>query len=221
MSVNRQGGYVSGMLISLIVVIVLLVGALSFGVWAFMGRQDYKNNSDKKAQAAATASKTATEEADAVKYAEAAKSPVKTYVGPSQFGAVTVQYPKTWSAYIIENSQGSQPVNNYFHPDTVPYIDNKANVYSLRIEVVSQSYDRVVDGYKNDVATGKVSASPYALPKVPNVIGTRIEGQLEQNIKGSMVILPLRNMTLKIWTESADYMPDFNNIILPNATFSP
>lgn len=221
MSVNRQGGYVSGLLISLIVVIVLLIGAVSGGVWAFMGRQDYKNNSDKKAAAAAAASKTATEAADAVIYAEAAKNPLKTYVGPSQYGAVTVQYPKTWSAYIIETTQSTKPVNNYFHPDTVPNVDNAANSYSLRIEVVGQAYDRVVDDFKSDVTAGKVTAAPYALPKVPNVVGTRFEGQIGQNKNGSMVVLPLRNLTLKIWTESADYKADFDNIILPNLTFSP
>jgi hypothetical protein len=36
-----------------------------------------------------------------------------------------------------------------------------------------------------------------------------------------MVILPLRNTTLKLWTESEQYKGDFNDLILANASFSP
>lgn len=221
MSVHRQGGYVSGMLVSLIVFILLFIGAASFGVWAFLGRQDYKNNSDQKAAIAAAESKKVTEEAEAVKYAEAAKNPLKSYVGPSQFGAVTLQYPKTWSGYIVEANQGATPVNDYFHPNVVPNVNNDTNAFALRVEVLSQSYDRALEQYKSNITSGKVTSAPYALPKVPTVVGTRIEGQIEQNKKGVIVVLPLRNMTLRISTESVDFVADFNNIILSNLSFSP
>lgn len=221
MSPNRQGGYISSTLISLIIASVLLVGALIFGGWAFASRQDYKNNSDKKAAAAAALSKEKTEADDAVKYAEAAKKPLKTHVGPSQFGSVNIVFPKTWSAYISETGKGSSPVDDYFHPDFVPDIDAQENAYALRVEVVDQAYDRVIEQFKNDIAQRKVAAAPYALPKVPTVVGTRFEGQVEKTKQGVMVVLPLRNMTLKIWTESSDFVADFNTNILPNFTFSP
>src|SRR5439155_8587962 len=105
MKTNRQGGYVSGALLSLIVTSVLLVGTLSFGVWAFMSRSDYKNHSDQKASVAADESKKKTEATDAIKYAEEAKSPLKSHVGPSQYGSITTWYPKTWSAYINESTR--------------------------------------------------------------------------------------------------------------------
>jgi hypothetical protein len=217
----NQGGYVSGALVGLVVTAVLLVGSLAFGLWAFMSRQDYKNNSDKKAAAAAAESKTETQAEDAIKYAEEAKNPLKTHTGPDQFGKISVQYPKTWSAYIIESDRGGASVNDYFHPNVVPDVGEEDSSYSLRIQVVSQAYDNVVDDYKSEVENGKVTAAPYALPKVPDVVGTRIDGQIESDKQGSMLIFPLRNLTLKVWTESSDYLSDFNTIILPNLTFSP
>jgi hypothetical protein len=36
-----------------------------------------------------------------------------------------------------------------------------------------------------------------------------------------MVILPLRDKTLEISTEAAQYQPDFNTYVLPNVTFNP
>src|SRR5688572_28487850 len=118
---NPQSGFISGVMTGLILVSLFLVGAIGFGVWAFMGRQDYKNNVDQKIEVAQAQTKQETEEAEALKYAEEAKNPLKAHVGPSAFGSVTVAYPKTWSGYIIEDTtQGkATPVDDYFHPDVV------------------------------------------------------------------------------------------------------
>src|SRR5688572_6627477 len=96
MSDRTQGGYVSGVLTTLVVVTILLVVSLGFGIWAFSVGQDYKNNSDQKAAAAAEEAKATTQAEDAAKYAEEAKNPVKSFVGPADFGGVTFEYPKTW-----------------------------------------------------------------------------------------------------------------------------
>jgi hypothetical protein len=223
MKINRQGGYIDTLVAALISVSVLLVAAASFGLWSFISRQDYKNNSDEKAAVAAAASKKATQTADAIKYAEAAKNPLKIHAGPSQFGSVSVAYPKTWSGYVSESGRGSQPVDDYFHPDVVPNvtIDNGSQAYALRIQVVDQPYDTVIDQFSGPLSNGKVTASPYALPKVPDVVGTRFEGQVEKTKLGIMIVVPLRNMTLKVWTESSNYVTDFNEKIIPNFTFAP
>jgi len=216
-----QGGYVSGTLIALIVVSVLLVGSLAFGMWAFVSRQDYKNNSDKKAAAAADQRQAEVEATMTAKFIEEEKKPYTSHKSPDQYGSIEVVYPKTWSVYVEEGSSGGTPVNNYFHPRAVPDTGKPANSFALRIQVVDDSYDRVVKTFESDVRSGKVSASPYSLPKVSSVIGTRFDGQVERDKQGSMVILPLRNMTIKVWTESPNYLEDFNNIILPNLTFAP
>jgi hypothetical protein len=221
MKTNSQAGYVSGTLISLIMSIIFLVGALSFGAWAFMSRQDYKNHSDRKALKAADERQKATEDADAVKYAEAAKSPLTTHKAPDQYGGITVQYPKTWSAYVIEEGSGTNVVEDYFHPGAVPNVNNRDNAFALRVEVVSQTYDKVLKTFDNGISTHKVVAAPYAFAKVPSVIGTRLDGEIVLKKQGSMIIVPMRNLTLKVWTESPTYLADFNNIILPNLTFSP
>lgn len=218
---HQEGGFVSGTLVFLIVVSVLLVGSLVFGGWAYMSRQDYKNNSDKKAEKAADERQKATEDADAIKYAEAAKSPLTTHKGPEQYGGITIQYPKTWSGYVVEASQGTTPVDDYFHPAVVPDVTERGNSYALRVQVEDKDYDAVLKSYQNDVESRKLTAAPYALPKVPNAVGTRLDGQVEQDKQGSLIIVPVRNMTLKIWVESPNYLADFNNIILPNLTFSP
>lgn len=220
MSKHRQAGF-SAMLLSLILCSVFLVSALGFGAWAYMSRQDYKLNSDKKAEAAAEAAKKATQEADAVKYAEEAKNPLKTYKGPDQFGGVTILYPKTWSGYVVVKNGSNTPINHYFHPDVVPDAAEKDNAFAARIQVEETTYDKVIASYESDVKAGRIAASPYAFPKVANIVGTRFEGEVERGKQGSLVVVPMRNLTLKVWSESPNYLADFNNIILPNLVFSP
>lgn len=218
---TNQSGFVSGTLISLVVAVVFLLGAIGFGAWAYSERQDYKLNSDQKAAAAAEEAKKETEKAEAVKYAEEAKNPLKTHKAPDQFGGVTIQFPKTWSGYVVEKSTGSTSVDDYFHPGVVPSAEERDSVFALRVQVVGQAYDKVVKEYESGVESGKLTAAPYAFPKVPSVTGLRFSGEIEPNKQGSMVIVPMRNLTLKVWTESPSYVADFDNIILPNLTFSP
>ena len=219
MGMNRQGGYIDSLLIPLILAVVLLLGAVLFGGWAFSTRQGYKNHSDQKAEKAAAAAVAATQITDAAKYAEEAKNPLKTFVGPSQYGSITMQYPKVWSGYVIENN--STPLNAYFQPDVVPDVSDQSSAYALRIQVISQSYAGQLQAYSGLVQSKKVTVAPYTLPKVPSVVGSRVDGQISSTNQGSIIILPLRNLTLQISTESQTFEPDFNNIILPNLSFSP
>ncbi len=221
---NQDG--ISGVVVSLILTGVLLLGAVIFGVWAFMGRQDYKNHSDAKAAAAskvAVAKNTATKDKQ---FAEESKNPLKTYSGPQAYGSVVLQYPKTWSGYVITNSSGSGNtlVDGYFNPGVVPSATDQGSVFALRVQVLNQSYAQTLSNLASNQQPSKPRVTvPYALPKVPNVVGIKFTGPLANTSTktGTTVILPLRSETLAIWTEGDQFLPDFNTYILPNFSFSP
>lgn len=222
MKTNKQAGFISGLLIALIATVFILIVAIIFAAWAFAGYQDYKNNSDQKAAAAAAAAKEQTQKEDAEQYAEESKNPLKTHVGPDAYGSVTIQYPKTWSAYIQEQTSGSGvPMNNYFHPDVVRSTQDANNAYALRVQLMNTTYSGIMQQYQALAKNQKVTVQPYKLPKVPSVVGSRVDGQITPQKQGTMIVLPLRNLTLQISTESKDFEADFNNIVLPNLTFSP
>lgn len=217
-----EQGSADVLLLSVITLAVLFVGAASFGTWAFMGRQDYKNNVDAKIAVAVTNNKKTVQAEDAAQYAEAAKSPVRVYAGPDSYGSVKVSYPKTWSVY-SEASSTSNPMDVYFHTDYVPSADSK-QTYQLRVQIVPRSYDRELSSYSGLISKGTVTATAYSLPKVSDVIGSKLSGAIVQGSKdarGVMVLVPLRDKTLKVWTESNDYLNDFNTYVLPELTFSP
>lgn len=218
--ISDEQGSSTVLVVSVVIVSLLFVGAAAFGVWAFMGRQDYKNNVDSKIASAVTANTKEVQAKDAADYAEASKQPLKTYVGPEAYGSVHISYPKTWSAYIAANSS-SLPLDAYAQPDVVPSITDKNSAFALRVQVTQTSYSQTLSQYQSRQKSGQVTVTPYALPKNSDVVGVRVDGQLTDTKQGSMVILPLRDKSLTIWTESSQYLSDFNNIILPNASFSP
>jgi hypothetical protein len=223
MSTRTQKGEINVLIIPLIMLSLFFIAAAAFGYWAYTERQDYKYNSDKKAAAAADLAR---KQEDLIKdkaFVEAEKRPLAAYDGPEAYGSVHVEYPKTWSVYIHSMANDTQPLDAYFNPRLVPSVQDQNSVYSLRVQVVPTTYTRVVQGFSAGIKQGKVTVTPYSLPKVPNVTGVRVDGLIHPGKKntGSMVVLPLRDKTIEIWTENAQAMNDYNTIILPNFNFSP
>ena len=215
-----------GWIITVTLLTLVILGVTIFAFWAFGERQDYKNNSDKKSAAAAEVAKKQTTEVDNKRFAEELKNPLKTYVGPESYGSVTVQYPKTWSAYIGNQGLSSSTVLDlYFHPDIVPTLgaqsDGSRAAIALNVQVLNQSYNSVLTSLKPNVDNARITASPYALPKMPNQAGTIYRGTLSNGLTGTQVVLPLRDKTLILTTNTDQYLADFMTYILPNLTFVP
>jgi hypothetical protein len=226
---NQDG--LSGAAVSLVLCVVLLIGALGFGIWAYSSRQDYKSNTDAKIADAVSVAKKEESVVKDRQFAEESKNPLKTYSGPQAYGSIILQYPKTWSGYVVDTtgnngSSSGAPVDGYFHPGVVPSVGSDSSVFSLRMQVIGQSYAQVLDSISSSDSDNPPVIKPYALPRVPKAVGVQISGKLPINDgngekTGVMVILPLRSQTIKLWTEGTQYTKDFNKYILPNFSFSP
>jgi len=207
--------------ISIVILSIALIGSLVFCIWAYQGRQDYKNNVDQKINAAVVIAKQQESSAKDLIFAEQQKQPLQPYKGPSSFGSISILYPKTWSGYVDTTNNDGNPIDGYFYPGVVPGISDQSVDFALRIQVIDQSYDQTAAQFSSQVAGQTLSVSAYALPKLPNVIGMEVSGQIAAQKTGTMVVLPLRDKTLEIWTEGNQYLSDFSNNILPNFSFSP
>jgi hypothetical protein len=213
----------TGSVVTELILIIALIAALAFGVWAFKGRQDFKKINDKSTATAVAAAQKATTDQLQKQFDEQSKSPNKTYVGSPTYGTLTFNYPKTWSAYVDE-SGSSEPINGYFQPNQVPGLQSNIPV-ALRVELLNTAYAQVVQQFNSPVSNGKLTASAYIPPKMKGVAniqpGTRLDGQIAQNQQGAIVIIKLRDKTLQIYTQSPDFMADFNNTVLASLTFTP
>lgn len=209
-----------GMIIALVILTLLFLGAAGFGIWAFMSRADYKNNSDQKAAAAVEIAVQQESTRKDAEFVEKEKSPLKIYAGPAAFGTLDISYPKTWSAFVTENDKANVPVDGYFHPNFVPDIKG-GTAFALRLQVTSQAYDQEMRQFEGKVKNGKVKVSAFSAKNVAGVTGSRIEGEINTGQHGVMILLPLRDRTIKLSTESQQFLGDFNTIILENLKFVP
>lgn len=226
MNKNDQNGG-AALIVSVVLLVILLVAALSFGYWAYSGRQDYKNNVDAKISSAVKVAQKNQFDIDNASFVEREKSPYKTFKGPATYGSITFTYPKTWSGYIDESSS-TDPIKSLFYPDLVPAdtpINNVSPQYALRVDLLDQTYDQVLQDFQSNIQQGTLKAAAYVPPKMKNVsgiqTGTKFDGAIEQGINGSAVVIKVRDKTLKIYTESPKFIKDFNNTILSSLTFVP
>lgn len=215
-----NNGAVNVFLVLFLTTLVFFFASLGFGIWSYLGMQDYKNNVDEKIATAVEIAQqeTATEKDN--EFIEREKQPLKTYNSPSTAGSLQVKYPKTWSAYIDERSETRQSLDAYFNPNFVPDEDSDAR-YALRIQVTNESFDKEVKSYDTDISQGDVRAKPYKAANVDNVVGLQLDGEIESGVQGTMILLQLRDKTIKIWTEGDQFRSDMFDHVLANLTFSP
>ncbi|MEO8863315.1 MAG: hypothetical protein ABI354_03265 [Candidatus Saccharimonadales bacterium] len=207
-------------IIPLIVLGVFALGITIFAFWANGSRSDYKNNSDKKvSQAVDAAVKKESTDKDN-EFVQKEKAPLKQYLGPEIYGSLEVNYPKTWSVYVEQSTSGSTLLDAYFHPGFVPGLKSDT-AYALHIQVTDRSYDTEMKSFESKTKKGTVTVQPYTVKNVPSVSGSRVEGEINTGQKDIMILVPIRDKTLKISSESPQFKDDLDNIILANIKFSP
>lgn len=206
--------------LSLVIAIVLAVttlGATAAFVWAYIEKDHYQNETELIVAEAVDAAKDEQYKLDQGIFFEEAKKPNTVFAGPSDFGSVKFEYPKTWSVYNDKNDSSSYGA--YFYPSIVPII--KADTaYALRVSVTSQAYDAVLRTYSSAVTSGELTTTPITTIN-GGYQGMRLDGQLSRTLNGSAVVFKVRDKTLTIQADSQDYMNDFNDTVLPSLTFSP
>lgn len=216
MRIKNNSGVVNAMLVPLMISVVLVAGLAVFGVWSYFQYTNQKNNvEDLVAEGIVTA--VAAKEAELQEnYDEQKKEPYLNYVSPSALGSVSITYPRTWSAYVQESGNNTKPLDGFFHPNFVPADSGVA--YALRMTIETRDYDAELGTYKRNIEKGVVTAKPI---KIEGVTGTILEGSITNKVKGAIVLMPLRDKTLSIWTESTAFLKDFKNVIVKNLTFDP
>jgi hypothetical protein len=211
---NNQTGAINKLAIPLVVSVIFVMGLAGFGLWSYSQYLDQKNNTDSKI-AKAVSEANEVQKAELEKdFAEREKSPFSTWTSAGAIGSIELTYPRTWSAYVEEKDVGTKPLDGYFHPKAVKGDNNTK--HALRIQVDESKYDTTVASFEKNIKTGAVSSSPITKA---GVTGIRFDGEIGRDYSGAIVIFQLRDKTVRIWTESEAYLPEFNNIVLKNLTF--
>ncbi len=204
-------GLINPLLIPLVLSVLVVVG---FGISTYVyytNFVDQRDNVDQKIDSAVQVAETEQREKLDKEFAEREKIPNKTYTTPSIYGSVKLTFPKTWSSFV--NDTGNT-IDYYGHPEYVP---SKGVNYALRLNVSTKKFATEIKSFDAAVKKGELKAVSIT---VSGTTGTRLDGLLKKDQQGSMVIFPLRDKTLKVWTENKDFAADYE-AVLKQLTFVP
>jgi hypothetical protein len=200
-----------------VIMSVLFTGALAFGVWAFAGMVDNQTNLDEKIAAASTVAVQKAESEKEVEFAAREKNPYKTYTGSATYGSLTFDYPKNWSVF-AENSTSATILDFYAHPELIPGF--KDTNFAFRAQIIDKEYADELKSFDAKAKSGKVTVTAFRPDTAPEQLGAIIVGEIDSGKQGTLVLLPQRDKTFRLFTESQDYLNDYANII-KSVTFVP
>lgn len=206
---TQERGSIHASTVIVIVLTVLLAGAGSFGIWAYLQYQEQKTDVDGKIDLAVATARKEQADADEVKFIEREKEPNRQFVGPSDYGRVTFEYPKTWSVYEARDAATGGSYEAYLNPIVVPQV-NAQRQFALRVTIVEQDYDTVLRQYQAIVKRGDLKSTAATIGEY---IGTRLDGNFTKDIRGASVIFKIRDKTLIIRTDSNTFIKDFDALV--------
>jgi len=142
-------------------------------------------------------------------FEEREKYPYRTFAGPTDFGSLTFEYPKTWSVYIPDDASQAKDFNAYLNPGIVSKVSDKT-VMSLRVSIVNKLTENVKTEYQKRVKSGKMTVSTTL------VNGNNVDvytGELSSKYQGIVCIFKIRDKTAIIQTDAMIFKDDFYRVL--------
>lgn len=198
--------------IILVVVCLIAAAAIVFAVIFFMKFNELNTDFEsKKGLAVADAVKQKEDELQA-SFTEQEKLPYYNFTGPSDYGSISFQYPKTWSVYVDSDGTNNSDYKAYFRPSQVDPIKNKDSRYALRFSILNRQYDTVQKTYETKVKSGKMTTSVFNADN-NSITGIRYEGEIDKEINGVVVLIKVNDKTAVFQMDAEVYRTDFETLI--------
>ena len=205
-------------LVKTIVIIALSLVSLTFiglFIWMFMLYNGAKTDVDGQVADAVVAAVDDNTTKLESEFAEREKYPFQTFAGPADYGALTFEYPQTWSVYVARDARNGGDFEAYFNPIEVYEVSNET-IDSLRLAIRDRAFDDVVGGYQRELEGDqpKMRLESVTIGKDKNITANRYTGQIpgtEHN--GIVVIFKIRDKTVIMQTDSMSFQKDFDTLL--------
>lgn len=210
MSKHFQKGSATGWMITAICGITLFLVASALGVWAYVSYIEQRSDVDGRVSLAVAEAVKKQSAEDEAKFQESYKNPKIEFVGPSEYGRVSFMYPKTWSVFVEKDGSDRGDYKAYLHPVSVPPIVNKDSRYALRLEIINRNFDDILKTYDPQLKKGELKSST---PEYNGNASTRLDGAFTPELRGAVVLMKVRDKTIRISTDADTFKPDFDSVL--------
>lgn len=217
---SYQRGAINGSIIAIVALVLLVLFFGGFSIWAYMQYSEQKTDVDGKVTAAVAEAKRTQADIDEAKFLEREKQPLRQFKGPEDYGAVTFDYPKTWSAYQATDlrSGGGVTYYGYLNPIYVPPTTPKDAKFAVRIKIEQKVYEKAAEEYKKQLDKGDLQSSAWSDNK-NGLTGTMLKGNFTPDIRGTAVLIKMRDRTLTVQTDSDVFLDDYK-VVLQTLNFN-
>jgi hypothetical protein len=197
-----------GEIILIIFIFIIAGGAVAGAIYCFnqydtLNRQVLADRGVKVNNA-----KAEQKELDEQNYERRSAKTTREFTGPSNFGALTFEYPKEWNVYIDNDSSTEPTFAAYFSPE---YVKATNSAYQgLEFKINSQNYDATIKNYAHNL----ISEQNYS---ANGLTGKIFKGKLdkkEDSKDGVAVVIKINNYSAIIQTRDYEtYGEEFDKII--------
>lgn len=207
-----QRGAINGQLVVIILLLLVVVGLSGLSAWLYVQYDEQKNNVDGKIAVAVADARKDQSEVEEEKYAEREKEPNREFAGPEDYGRLSFAYPKTWSVYVGADgsARNASGYAAYLNPMVVPPVNSATARFALRVSIENKAYDQVLETYRRAIEGGELRSRPIS---VNGHDGTRLDGNLTRDVRGSAVLFRVRDKTITVFNEADTFKADFEKII--------
>lgn len=213
MNVNRsrEEGAINTSIFAIGALVLLVLVFGSFSIWAYVNYLEQKQNVDTKVSQEVTKAVLDQSNKDETIFAAREKEPMRQFVGPSDYGRLTFDYPKTWSAYQASDVSkgGGVTYEAYLNPVLVPPVGDTTK-FAIRITIEQKVYDQSVESYQKLIKKGDLKSSVYS---ADGITGTELTGNFNKDIYGTAVLIKMRDRTLTIRTDGDVFINDFRDLL--------
>lgn len=208
---NYERGVISTSIFAIIALTILLIAFGSFGIWSYLNYVDQKKDVDGRVEEAVAKAKLEQSTIDEEKFSEREKQPMRQFVGPIDYGRLTFDYPKTWSAYQATDVSkgGGVTYEAYLNPILVPPV-SETNKIAVRVKIEQKTYDQTLATFDKQVQKGELKTSVY---NDGVHIGTIMVGNFSKDMISTAVFIKMRDRTLTMRTDGDVFKDDFTTLL--------
>ncbi|MDO4986763.1 MAG: hypothetical protein Q4E46_00390 [Candidatus Saccharibacteria bacterium] len=143
-------------------------------------------------------------------FAEKEKSPFKKFAGPSDYGELTFNYPKTWSVYEYASASNGGDFGAVFNPDKITS-NGGDTINALRVKIDNTNYENAIRSYEGRVQNGQLQLQ---IVQINGANANLYIGELDNKFQGAILIIKIRDKTVTFQTDAYSvFQNDFFNVL--------
>lgn len=199
---------------TLVLIGVCLIAAVAiiFAVYFFIQYNDLKRDFESQKNEAVMNAVKQTQDEDNAAFKEQEKLPYYSFTGPSDYGTISFNYPKTWNMFIEDDGSKGGQYSVYFAPKQIYAPSNQDARYALRFKILNQQITNVQQTYDSMAKAGTLSSRVFTADN-SKLTGMRYEGELQQNMRGIVIIAKVNDKTVLLQMDAEAYRKDFEEVV--------